>query len=71
MCVLIRNFVQIAAVGNYLNDFYVYDVLAMVWTGLHGTFHGVPPSPRSNFGIVGANGVIYVFGGLAFQSPGH
>ena len=50
--------------GNFLNDFYRYNINHLEWTRVNNSVvHDNFPSPRSNFGMTAVGNMIYVFGG--------
>ena len=58
------HFISLLLTVSFLNDLFEYDLLKLDWTELTGLVGGTSPVARYNHGFVGANGALYVFGGL-------
>ena len=51
--------------ADLLNDLSMFDPLLWHWTQLTDlSVKGHPPSPRASFGMAGAAGKLYIFGGV-------
>ena len=59
--------------GSYFghDDFWVFDPIQKEWTALSGVAAGLGgiPSPRSEFGMASADGLIFLFGGYDGTKP--
>ena len=69
MATFSRDVCTLAGTGLGRDDFWVFDPIKKEWTALSGGAAGLGgiPSPRSDFGMASADGLIFLFGGYGTQ----